>query len=68
MADRKKPRVLHPSLAPQRLPRQPDAWYYEDLKGITLIVHAGTETKSVRISWWRLLKSATRCGWTVRHV
>lgn len=64
-APRKK--KAKPSLHPQTM-RDGQAWYYEYRGGIDVIVtRDGSPTTSTHIPWSRLMKSAARCGWTVKR-
>ena len=63
----RKARKLGPSLEPQDIASS-DAWYYESRRGIEVYTDPdrGGVIGPIMIPWWRLMKSAARCGWTVR--
>jgi hypothetical protein len=51
-----------PSLKPQAV--KGDGWYYESRRGIEIYRASGCVAV---IPWWKLMRSATRCGWAVRY-
>lgn len=68
---------IEPSGRPQGIPKRnvgqcAQAWYYESRRGVE-VYHQQRDAKGVlvsasivRIPWRKLMKSAARCGWTVR--
>lgn len=60
-----------PSLSPQKIRGNENAWYYEDATGITVVSEARDAngkylgvTMQTRLLWKQIMKSASRCGIT----
>ncbi len=59
-------REVKPSLHPQNITKT--TWYYEHKNCIEIIHYPGESTPStIRIPWWRLIRSLKRCKSTQTH-
>lgn len=68
---KRKPKKVEPSNRPQKIRGgKEEAWFYESRRGVEIYVSVpGLNAASVaRIPWWKLMASATRCGWKVQKI